>query len=118
MRTLTYSEALNEAIIQEMERDPAVFVYGIGVSDHTRMFGTTMNVPERARPVLKQEPSCSCLTWTGVFWYQCCFRELLETNVVDGGRCPPAWGFHRFRDPDRRRRRLVDRWKARYLPDI
>lgn len=33
MREITYREALNEAMTQEMERDPNVFVYGIGVPD-------------------------------------------------------------------------------------
>ena len=47
MRVITYCEALNEAMIQEMERDPTVFVYGIGTPDHKRIFGTTCDIPER-----------------------------------------------------------------------
>jgi len=39
-RTITYREALNEAMAQEMRRDPSVFVYGIDVADHKRTFGT------------------------------------------------------------------------------
>ena len=31
MREITYMEAINEALTQEMERDLSVFVYGIGV---------------------------------------------------------------------------------------
>ena len=47
MRKITYCQALNEAMVQEMDRDPAVFVYGIGVPDHKRIFGTTNGLVER-----------------------------------------------------------------------
>lgn len=47
MRKISYCQALNEAMAQEMERDPAVFVYGIGVPDHKRVFGTTNSLVER-----------------------------------------------------------------------
>lgn len=46
-RKITYSEAINEALCQEMERDPTVFVYGIGVPDHKKVFGTTAGLVER-----------------------------------------------------------------------
>ena len=38
MRRISFCEALNEAMTQEMERDPRVFVYGIGVPDHKEIF--------------------------------------------------------------------------------
>jgi pyruvate dehydrogenase E1 component beta subunit len=44
---ISYEEAINEAIIQEMERDPSVFVYGIGVPDHKKIFGTTKDIVEK-----------------------------------------------------------------------
>lgn len=47
MTTMTYCDALNEAIVQEMDRDKRVFIYGIGVPDHKRIFGSTNNVLER-----------------------------------------------------------------------
>lgn len=47
MRQITYCEALNEALRQEMERDPTVFVYGLDVADHKRIFGTTAELVER-----------------------------------------------------------------------
>lgn len=50
MRTATYCDALNEAIIQEMERDERVFVYGIGVPDHKKIFGSTAHILERFGP--------------------------------------------------------------------
>ena len=42
-----YEEAINEAIYQEMERDDNVFIYGIGVPDHKKIFGTTKRLLER-----------------------------------------------------------------------
>lgn len=50
MRSLSFCDALNEAMWQEMERDSSVFVYGIGVPDHKRIFGTTAGLVERFGP--------------------------------------------------------------------
>lgn len=47
MRKISYGEAINEATMQEMERDPNVFVYGIGVPDHKKIFGTTAGLVEK-----------------------------------------------------------------------
>ena len=47
MRMITYCDALNEAIIQEMEHDANVFVYGIGVPDHKKIFGSTAHLLEK-----------------------------------------------------------------------
>ena len=51
-RVLSYAEALYEATRQEMERNPDVFVFGLGVDDPKGMYGTTMDLhrlfgPER-----------------------------------------------------------------------
>ncbi|MHC1729357.1 MAG: alpha-ketoacid dehydrogenase subunit beta [Syntrophobacteraceae bacterium] len=46
MRRISYCEALNEAMRQEMARDPRVFTYGIGVPDHKRIFGSTNGIVE------------------------------------------------------------------------
>jgi len=43
----TFKDALNLAIVQEMERDETVFTYGIGVPDHKKIFGTTANLVEK-----------------------------------------------------------------------
>ena len=40
-RTLTYSQAIREAMQQEMSRDSAVFVMGMGVDDPTLLYGTS-----------------------------------------------------------------------------
>lgn len=43
-RTLTYSQALREAIEQEMDRDPSVIVMGLGVDDCKGIYGTTLGL--------------------------------------------------------------------------
>ena len=45
-RMITYRQALNEAIIAEMSRDPGVFIYGIDVADHKRIFGSGNGILE------------------------------------------------------------------------
>ena len=50
MRKISYCEALNEAMSQEMERDSNVFVYGIGVPDHKTIFGSTLGLVEKFGP--------------------------------------------------------------------
>ena len=40
-RSITYGEAINEAISSEMKRDKRVFLFGLDVTDHKRIFGTT-----------------------------------------------------------------------------
>lgn len=46
MRTISYREALNEAMAEEMRRDRSVFVYGIDVADHKRIFNSTRGLVE------------------------------------------------------------------------
>jgi len=46
-RKISYCQALNESIYQEMERDSNVFVYGLGVPDHKRIFGSTNGLVEK-----------------------------------------------------------------------
>jgi pyruvate dehydrogenase E1 component beta subunit len=45
-RSITYCEAINEALHQEMQRDKNIFIYGIGVPDHTNIFGSTKGIKE------------------------------------------------------------------------
>ena len=47
MTELTYCEAINKALHIEMEADPNVFVYGIGVPDKVKIFGSTAGLLER-----------------------------------------------------------------------
>jgi acetoin:2,6-dichlorophenolindophenol oxidoreductase subunit beta len=45
-RTISYRQALNEAMREEMRRDAGVFVYGIDVADHKRIFGSSDSLVE------------------------------------------------------------------------
>ena len=47
---LSYGEALNQALHQEMERDENVLVFGIDVADHKRIYGSTIGLVERFGP--------------------------------------------------------------------
>ncbi|MCX6328964.1 MAG: alpha-ketoacid dehydrogenase subunit beta [Bacteroidia bacterium] len=49
-RKISYCQALNEAMVQEMERDVQVFVYGIGVPDHKKVFGSMDGILEKFGP--------------------------------------------------------------------
>lgn len=45
--TMTYCQAINQALIDEMEADENVFVYGLDVPDHKRIFGSTAQLVEK-----------------------------------------------------------------------
>ena len=47
-RVLTYVEALREATEQEMERDPSVVLFGLGVDDLKGSRGTTRDLHLRS----------------------------------------------------------------------
>ena len=47
MRSLSYCNALKEAQLQEMERDPNIFMYGIGVPDHNTIFGSVAGIYDK-----------------------------------------------------------------------
>lgn len=49
-RKLSYRDALNEAMAIEMRRDAGVFVYGIDVGDHKRIFNSTKGLVEEFGP--------------------------------------------------------------------
>ncbi|MFC1606557.1 alpha-ketoacid dehydrogenase subunit beta [Candidatus Latescibacterota bacterium] len=50
MRKTSYCDAINEALHHEMERDPDVFIYGIGVPDHMNVFGSTKGILDKFGP--------------------------------------------------------------------
>jgi len=50
MRLISYRNAINEALLQEMERDNRVFIYGIDVADHKRIFNSTKGLVEKFGP--------------------------------------------------------------------
>ena len=47
MRVISCAEAINEAIVQLMEETPSVFVLGLGVSDKSGVFGTTLRASKK-----------------------------------------------------------------------
>ncbi len=49
-RLMSYRDALNEAMAMEMRRDPRVFVYGIDVADHKRIFMSSKGLVEEFGP--------------------------------------------------------------------
>jgi len=46
-RTLSFGRALNLALEHALERDPNVFVFGLDVPDHKRIYGSTTGLVER-----------------------------------------------------------------------
>ncbi|GAG19204.1 unnamed protein product, partial [marine sediment metagenome] len=50
MRQLLYLQAIREALQQEMERDPNVFVAGEDVGEHVAYFGGTLGLYDRFGP--------------------------------------------------------------------
>lgn len=49
-RLLRYVQALQEAVSQEMERDPSVFIFGLDVDDHKGIQGSTLGLLEKFGP--------------------------------------------------------------------
>lgn len=49
-KKISYRNAINHALHQEMERDNSIFTYGIDVADHKRIFGSTADLLERFGP--------------------------------------------------------------------
>ena len=49
-RTLTYRQAINEALSEEMRRDPRTIIYGLDINDHKRIFGSTLGLLEEFGP--------------------------------------------------------------------
>lgn len=46
-RRLNFAKAINEALLQAMERDASVICYGLGVDDPKGVFGTTLGLQEK-----------------------------------------------------------------------
>ena len=47
---MSFRQALALAMAREMEADPSVFVFGLDVSDHKRIYGSTIGLVERFGP--------------------------------------------------------------------
>lgn len=68
MRSLTYAQAINEALFQAMEYDDRVIFYGLGATDPKRIFGTTIGLTERfgADRVFDTPVSENAMTGVGI----------------------------------------------------
>lgn len=49
-RIISYQQAINEALGQEMERDSRIFAYGLDVADHKTIFGSMAGLVEKFGP--------------------------------------------------------------------
>lgn len=49
-RTLTFTQAINEALTIAMDRDPYTICYGLGVTDPKEIFGTTVGLQKKFGP--------------------------------------------------------------------
>jgi len=65
-RSLTYAQAIDEALMQSMAADRDVFVIGLGVTDYKGIFGTTININKRFGPGRVIEVPASENALTGV----------------------------------------------------
>lgn len=50
-KVTTYCEAINEGLVEEMRKDPRIFVYGIDVGDHKKIYGTLNGIKEEFGPL-------------------------------------------------------------------
>jgi pyruvate dehydrogenase E1 component beta subunit len=68
MTAMTYRDAINRAMIHEMEMDEGVFIYGLDVTDHKRIFGSTANMLEKFGPArcFNTPLSEDCMTGFGL----------------------------------------------------
>ena len=51
MKTITYRDAINQALAEEMERDPRVFVYGLDVTDHKAVAEAISRIAAKPDPI-------------------------------------------------------------------
>ncbi len=79
MREIKYSQAIAEAHIQSMERDPNVFLMGVGIGDPTGIFGTTLEPRKRFgdKRVFDTPMSENTVTGIGVGAAICGMRPVL-----------------------------------------
>jgi pyruvate/2-oxoglutarate/acetoin dehydrogenase E1 component len=66
MREIKYAEAMREAYAICLERDPRVFLMGLGVPDPKGVFGTTIDLQKRFGPERVMEMPCAENGMTGI----------------------------------------------------
>lgn len=50
LRTISFAEAIRESLDENLEKDPSVYVMGLGVPDPKGIFGTTLGLQEKYGP--------------------------------------------------------------------
>jgi len=68
LATLTFAEAINQALVQAMTQDPGVICYGLGTDDPKAIFGTTSGLKDRFGPdrVFDMPTSENAMTGIGI----------------------------------------------------
>ncbi|MEM1748473.1 MAG: alpha-ketoacid dehydrogenase subunit beta, partial [Sulfolobales archaeon] len=85
LREITFVEALNEALLQEMERDPNIIVMGEDVGVYGGIFGVTKGLLERFGPdrVIDTPISETAFIGAGVGAAAAGLRPVVELMFVD-----------------------------------
>jgi pyruvate dehydrogenase E1 component beta subunit len=65
-RQIDYCQAISEALVQGMEQDPNVFLFGLGVDDCKGIFGTTTQAAKRFGPARVFDVPASENALTGI----------------------------------------------------
>lgn len=56
-RTLTYSQAISESLVQAMRVDESVFIMGLGVTDYKGIFNTTVDAHQKFKDRVIETPA-------------------------------------------------------------
>ena len=85
MRSLTYAEAINEAMHIAMQRDDKVLCYGLGVDDPKCIFGTTKDLQNRfgEERVFDMPTSENAMTGVGVGVALARYRPVMVHQRLD-----------------------------------
>tara|TARA_B100002003_G_scaffold247857_1_gene280278 strand:- start:248 stop:1309 length:1062 start_codon:yes stop_codon:yes gene_type:complete len=65
-RLTTYAQAISETMLRIMQRDPNVFVMGLGVTDYKGIFGTTIDIYKQFGPLRVIETPAAENALTGI----------------------------------------------------
>ncbi len=85
MRKLKYAQAVLEATDQMMEKDPSIYVMGLGVPDPKGTFGTTLGLAEKYGPqrVMDMPASENAMTGIGIGSAIAGMRPIMTHQRVD-----------------------------------
>ncbi|MGA2267009.1 MAG: transketolase C-terminal domain-containing protein [Bryobacteraceae bacterium] len=85
MRQLTFAQAIREAVDLAMERDPNVYIMGLGVPDPRGIFGTTLGLREKygASRAMDTPTSENAMTGIAIGSALCGMRPIVTHQRVD-----------------------------------